>query len=61
MSLHPSNQGGLIQPLKLGVHGAGSQWGGYLGAGVCCWGSKNTKDEEEEEREEEEGSMLGYL
>lgn len=32
---------------------------GYLGAGVCCWGSKNTKDEEEEkEGEEEEGSVL---
>lgn len=54
MSLQPSNQGGLIQPLMM------DSGRGYLGAGVCSWGSKNTKDKEEE-REKEESSMLDCL
>lgn len=44
-----------------GTPGNSVPGGGYLGAGVCCWGSKNTKDEKEEkDSEEEEGSVLDY-
>lgn len=57
--MHRPNPKGLIQPLMMG-----SPWNcvpgrGYLGAGVCCWDSKNTK--EEKGREEEEGSILDCL
>lgn len=53
--LHPSYWEGLIQPLMAGRGSRlGALWRGYLRAGGCYWGSKNTTEEEEEE----EGSVL---
>lgn len=50
--LHPSYPEGQIQPHMVGwgsspVQGCVPCGGGYLGAGVCYWGSKNTMEEEE--------------